>query len=212
MPDALDTIRAARVTVGESQNRKSHKVDAYGAGAMLDRMSVRARLEHRALRKTIVLLMASLLLLGVSTTEECSGGDAVAFEEILVGDFRPFHDGPSDLVIRNERQWCEFWGQAHGIRTEPPRCDRSLVDFRHEVVIASAITGPSGCYTIDITHIEAVQRGRGALRVFTRDTVPGPNCICTLSLVFRVKAVVVSKPVGRVVFIHDPATLECGER
>lgn len=163
------------------------------------------------MRKTIILLMASLLLLGVARPEACSG-DAVAFEEVLFGNFRPFYDGPTDLVIRNERQWCEFWKQAHGNRTGPPRCDRSLVDFRHEVVIASALAGSNGCYTIDIIRIEAGQRGRGALRVFARDTVPGPHCICTLSLVFRVKAVVVSKPVGRVLFIHEPATLQCGER
>ena len=159
------------------------------------------------MRRIIILLVASLLLLGVPAAQ-ASSGDNVAFEEVLFGDFGFFYDGPSDLVIRNPRQWCEFWNQTHGTQTDPPSCDLSLVDFQYEVVIASAIAGGNGCYRIDITRIEAGP-GRGALRVFARDTVPDRHCICTQSLVFRVQAVVVSKPVGRVRFIHETATLQC---
>ena len=159
------------------------------------------------MRKTVIFLVASLLVLGAAKAEASDGAD-VAFEEVLLGQFSLFYDGPSDLVIRNEGQWCEFWEQAHGNRSEPPPCDLSLVDFRDEAVIASAIGGSNGCVTINITHIEA-GHGRGSLRVFVRDTVPGPFCICTQSLVFPVHAVVVSKPVGRVRFIHETAELQC---
>jgi hypothetical protein len=92
----------------------------------------------------------------------------------------------------------------------------SLVDFRHEVVIASSIRGSNGCVGIGIANIESgrrhrrgLGRRRGGLRVFVRDIVPGPNCICFQSLVFPVRAVVVSKPVGRVSFIHETAVLQC---
>jgi hypothetical protein len=167
------------------------------------------------MRKTIVLISAALLWLGVAGAE-ASGGDDVVFEEIFFGDFGHFYDGPTDLVIRNERQWCEFWKQAHGIRVEPPPCDLTLVDFRHEVVIASSIRGSNGCVGIGIANIESgrrhrrgLGRRRGGLRVFVRDIVPGRNCICTQSFVFRVRAVVVSKPVGRVSFIHETAITQC---
>jgi len=160
------------------------------------------------MQKMLILLVSALMLLGVAGAET-SRADDVEFEEILAGDFGLSYDGPTDLVIRNERQWCEFWEQAHGVRTEPPPCDLSVVDFRHEAVIASAFAGSNGCISIDITHIEA-RHGRGDLSVFTRDTVPGRSCLCTLSFVFPVHAVVVSKPVGRVSFIHDTATLQCG--
>ena len=157
--------------------------------------------------RIIIPLVASVLFLGASTVQ-ASGEDEVAFAEVLVGDFGLFYDGPSDLVIRNQRQWCEFWEQAHDTRADPPSCDLSLLDFRHEVVIASAIAGGNGCYRIDITGIEA-EPGRGELRVFARDTVPDRHCICTQAMVFRVQAVVVSRPVGRVRFIHETATLQC---
>lgn len=167
------------------------------------------------MRRIIILLAAALLWLGVAGAE-ASGGDDVAFEEIFVGDFGLFYDGPTDLVIRNERQWCEFWEQAHGRRAEPPPCDLSLVDFRHEVVIASSMPGSNGCVGIGIANIESgrghrrgLGRRRGGLRVFVRDIVPGRNCLCTQSFVFPVRAVVVSKPVGRVSFIHETAITQC---
>ena len=166
------------------------------------------------MRMTILLVFSGLLLTGIANSE--SPGDTdVAFEEILVGDFGVRYDGPTDLVIRNERQWCDFWEKAHAIRTEPPPCDLSLVDFRREAVIATAVAGSNGCVRTDITHIET-RRGhrarggrRGGLRVFVRDAFPGRNCLCTLSFVFPVQAVVVSKPVGRVRFMHETATLQC---
>jgi hypothetical protein len=167
------------------------------------------------MRKIVILLAAALLWLGVAGAE-ASDRDDVEFEEIFVGDFGLFYDGPTDLVIRNERQWCEFWIQAHGRRAEPPPCDLSLVDFRHEVVIASSNRGNNGCVRVGIADIEAGrwhQRGlgsrRGGLRVFVRDTFPGRNCLCTQSFVFPVRAVVVSKPVGRVSFIHETVISQC---
>jgi len=98
--------------------------------AKLERLAVRAKWRDLALPRIIILLVASLLLLGVPAAQ-ASSDDDVAFEEVLVGDFGFFYDGPSDLVIRNQRQWCEFWEQAHGTRADPPSCDLSLVDFRH---------------------------------------------------------------------------------
>lgn len=163
------------------------------------------------MRKTIALLAALLLLLLLGAAEaEASNGDDVAFEEVLLGDFGLFYDGPLDLVIRNERQWCEFWMEAHGSRAEPLPCDLSLIDFRHELVIASATVGSNGCFGINIPQIERERRrGRGRLRVFVREIIPGRNCICTQAFVFPVRAVVVSKPVGRVGFIHETAILQC---
>ena len=53
-------------------------------------------------------------------------------------------------------------------------------------------------------------RGRGALRVFIRERVPGRDCLCFQSFVSPVHAVVVDKPVGRVDFVHDTSVLQCG--
>lgn len=171
--------------------------------------------------RTLVLLVVTLLLLG-SARSERSGGGEVSFEEILFGDLGGGYGGPTDFVIRNPRQWCDFWRQAHSRLIEPLPCDRSLVDFRRDVVIASAFGGPNGCFGVEITDITAWRRhryqhqrglgrdrGRGRLRVFVRDIVPGTGCICTQSLVFPVRAVVVSKPVGRVRFVHQAETLQC---
>jgi hypothetical protein len=173
------------------------------------------------MRKSILLLFLLLLaawsLSGVARAES-NARTEVSFDVILDGDFGPFYDGPTDLVIRNERQWCRFWDLVHGIRTEPPPCDQSLVDFRREVVVASSRPGVSGCYSTDIERIETerwhrrgIRRKRSPLKVFVQDTVPGSGCSCAQSLVFPAQAVVVAKPVGRVRFIHETVTLDCSE-
>lgn len=168
--------------------------------------------------RLLVLLVASLLLMGVSTAEDCAGGGEVEFEELLFGgpshrQFPSSYNGPTDLVIRNERQWCQFWELAHGNRTDPPPCDTSLVDFRREAVIATARAGSNGCVTVDLVGLEASEQyGRFLLTALVRDTGPGRGCICSAAFVFRVKAYVVSEPMGLVDFVHEPATLECGER
>ena len=116
---------------------------------------------------------------------------------------------PEDLVIRTEKQWCEFWARAHSARTKPPPCDLGVADFRYEAIVATAIGSRSnGCFGVAVSCIET-SRGRGALRVFVRERVPGPRCICTLSLVSPVHAVVVDKPIGRVDFVHEISVLQC---
>ncbi len=116
---------------------------------------------------------------------------------------------PEDLVIRTEKQWCEFWARAYSAGTNPPPCDLGVADFQSEAIVAAAIGNRgNGCFGVSISCIES-SLGRGALRVLIRERVPGPGCICTQSLVSPVHAVVVDKPVGRVDFVHETTVLEC---
>ena len=137
--------------------------------------------------------------------------DNVPFDAILSASASTFEfPEPEDLVIQTEKQWCEFWARAHSARMSPPPCDLGLADFRHEAIVATAIGNrPSGCFGVSVSCIET-SRGRGALRVFIRDRVPGPGCSCTASFVSPIHAVVVDKPVGRVDFVHEISVLQCG--
>jgi hypothetical protein len=150
-----------------------------------------------------------LSVAGPSASKPACRGD-VPFDPILSASASPFEfPEPEDFVIRTEKQWCEFWARAHSARTNPPPCDLGLADFRYEVIVATAIGSRSnGCFGVAVSCIET-SRGRGALRVFIRERVPGPRCICTLSLVSPVHAVVVDKSVGRVDFVHEISVLQC---
>lgn len=136
--------------------------------------------------------------------------DDVPFDRVLSASATPFEfQEPGDLVIRTEKQWCEFWARTHGTRAVPLPCDLGVADFRHEVILATAIgSRPNGCFGVAISCIET-SRGRGALRVFIRDREPGSSCICTQALISPVHAVVVDKPVGRVEFVHESSVLQC---
>jgi hypothetical protein len=135
---------------------------------------------------------------------------AVEFEDLPLRDqFSLGFYEPQDLVIRNPRQWCRFWQQVHvGVSPVPP-CDLSGIDFRREVVIASALGGrPNGCFAAGILSITRV-RGPRRLQVLVEERVPGRGCLCTQALVWPVAAVAVPKPVGRVEFIHGQSLLRC---
>jgi hypothetical protein len=154
-------------------------------------------------------VLTGVLLLSLGWTGLASAqGGSVAFRVVLHRTLSRFAE-PHDFVLRNEEQWCRFWLEAHGALLEPPPCDRSVVDFRHEIAIAST-TGsrPSGCYDV---HVAQITRARGArrIRVLVDESIPGANCGCTTAFVHPVEAVAVSKPVGPVEFVHRERPRDC---
>jgi len=156
----------------------------------------------------LLFLTLFLLLSGTANAGPACEEDDVAFEVVLLQSFPFSFDAPRDFVIRNERQWCTFWRQVHLNLDPAPACDRAAIDFRHELVIASTTgSGPNGCYGVDIPEIKRI-RGRG-IRVFVNERIPGPDCLCTLSFVSPIQAVVVSEPVERVEFVHEETVLDC---
>ena len=133
--------------------------------------------------------------------------DAVEFRVLDVQQGTPELSAPADLVIRDERQWCEFVAAT----LSPVPCDEFGIDFGREVVIASAIGArPNGCYSVAIRSITKIRRPR-RLQVIVAELFPGRGCTiaCTQAIVYPVAAVVVSKPVGRVEFLHQQVSRSC---
>jgi hypothetical protein len=160
------------------------------------------------MRIHVLVGLATLAMAGPSASDPACR-DNLPFHSIFASNALNLEfPEPEDLVIRTEKQWCEFWARAHSAGTSPPPCDLGLADFQSEAVVATAIGNRgSGCFGVSISCIET---SRGALRVLIRERVPGPGCICTQSLVSPVHAVVVDKPVGLVDFVHETTALECG--
>ena len=140
----------------------------------------------------------------------CEVGE-LGFEVLPTGFFgRGFLDsglGP-DFVIRNRRQWCEFWRTAHSglYRSDtglPPPCDKSLVDFRNELVIAT-LGGAGTCIAVAVERIEQ-KPGSRDVTVFVNDIqyVTANGCGCLQFVNYPVQAVVVAEPIGRVEFVHE---------
>jgi hypothetical protein len=161
--------------------------------------------------RSVALIAGLLLLPGAAGIAESGTNERpLEFRHVLSGSFSPFFfSGLPDRVIRNQQQWCRFWEAAHATLVDPPACDRSLVDFRREVVITTGVPGPDGCHGIEIDGIEA-RRGRQVVRVYANDIVPGMACICTQSVVYPVLAVAVRRTIGRVRFVHETVVLDCG--
>ena len=132
---------------------------------------------------------------------------SLSFESILSTQFSPLSE-PEDLVIEDEEAWCLFWDRLHSNQTPQPPCDRDLVDFSHQAVLASAIGWRSNlCYSASIT---AVEPGGGErLKVFVREIAPGPGCGCFLALATPVDVVVVDKPVSIADFFHETRINRC---
>jgi len=153
-------------------------------------------------------LLVFLSWTAIATAQPACVVDFVDFEVISLKSFGIFAE-PHDFVIRNERQWCRFWRKAHAAFVEPPPCDRSAVDFQHEMVLASTSgPQPNACFGLRIAEITRV-RGALGIQVFVDESTPGPSCVCAAVIVFPVQAVVVSKPVGPVEFVHQSTSRRC---
>ena len=159
--------------------------------------------------QTLGLLLVLAFASPSAADHECR--DTVPFDSVL-SSIRGGISGPlpeQTHVLRTQRQWCELWNLAHSGLTDPPPCDVGAADFRHEVIVAVARWNFGGsCHGISVSCIDATH-GRGALRVFVREFVPGPGCQCTQNFSSKVHAVVVDKPVGRVEFVTETAVLQC---
>jgi hypothetical protein len=158
------------------------------------------------------LLIVVLCFVPFATTPAaptCEGD--VGFEEVLSRSLGSGITEPVDRIIRNEHQWCGFWGELHSRISPAPPCDTSLVDFSEEVAIVTAL-GPRGntCYGVRVTCIDTAGGKTSALSVFVQDIVPGPDCACGWAIVYPVHVVKVDKPVSQLSFRHETAVLDCG--
>lgn len=111
-----------------------------------------------------------------------------------------------DHVFRDEESWCAFWSLAAvGLSDRPVLCPE--VDFRHEVVIASGAVTPARCGGLEIESIERIG-SRRAVGVVVQHQIP--DCPCLLLAVdIPIHAVVVSRPIGEVEFVHESIQVEC---
>ena len=139
---------------------------------------------------------------------ECT--DGVAFQSILSQSAPRFEfTGPETFVFRKEREWCEFWDRVHADFQDPPPCDVSQVDFRHQAVVAAAVGDRSNtCFGVVIPCVDA-PKGRGRLRARVVEITPGTGCGCGFALTSPIHAVVVDKPVGRVDFDQRLCEFQC---
>lgn len=101
------------------------------------------------------------------------------------------------LVITSQLDWDEFW-QMHssGLGDE----EAPEVDFSSERVIAATMgERPNGCYGIRITEV-GLDAAAGQTRVNVTSKVPGPEEMCTQSLVHPYHFVAVADDGTEVVF------------
>lgn len=130
-------------------------------------------------------------------------GESIPFESILKTSVAFVFDGPQDFVIRDENEWCAFWDRLNSQRlTEPPPCNRNLVDFSREVVFATATgTLSSNCGdSIEVTDVR-VDESRDAVQVFVQQRKP--RCACGLTIIGPVDVVKVNGPIGDVEFVRQ---------
>lgn len=170
-------------------------------------------------RNLLLCYGAALALVAVLCPSPALSGDRalerVRFEEVLVGGASAFPPPPpGDRVIRTQNDWRTLWEQVFAFRDPVPPCDVDLVDFRHEVVLAS-VRDPagSGCSNVQVERVRRVARHRRGrvLLVDVRDSDPGRGCLCTQSFQTPIHAVVVPRPVGRVYFAHSAVDQVCSD-
>lgn len=144
----------------------------------------------------------------ISLPEPACGVGEIGFEVVPLAEARIsiLESGGPDFVIRNQRQWCEFWRFTHSGLENPPTCDRSVADT--ELVIATTSVGGSTCYGIAIERIQQLPGSRD-VTVFVNDINPGNGCICGAGFGRPLQAVVVAEPIARVEFVHEPKVIDC---
>ena len=137
----------------------------------------------------VVVLLNVLVTVAHAQTSPCAGSE-VPYDTVLQ---RPAPDldleDQDAVVIRNERQWCEFWGWS-----KP--CDTYGIDFSNEVALAVYV--PQGtCSMGDLT--ELCSAGGRHLRVVV-DVVAYIPCLP-----------VVIPPVWDVIEVDKPVATACTE-
>jgi hypothetical protein len=114
-------------------------------------------------------------------------GHEIPYEFVLERP-APYLD-PEDqdaVVIRNEKQWCEFWGW------DKP-CDTAGIDFSNEVALAVYLPQVPACDTRDLT--EVCGAGGRHLRVVV-DVVVNRPCLVPAFIPSHWYVVTVDKPVA----------------
>src|SRR4029453_16919121 len=83
-----------------------------------------------------------------------------------------------EAIIRNECAWIDFWTE-HADNVFPPPPPPTIDFDKYAVVAVISGTRPSGCYGMEITHIDNAGCGR---TIHVRERVPCPGELCTLAL------------------------------
>lgn len=83
---------------------------------------------------------------------------------------------PMTVIVKDAQSWAQLWKRHTGTTGDVPP-----IDFSTTIVIG-VFRGvlPNGCYSTEITD---VYREDQAITVERRDTVPGPEAVCTLAIV-----------------------------
>lgn len=151
---------------------------------------------HSALR----LLMLFVLAWVAPTAAGAEPNRELDFETVFEGRVLGGLRLTGDYVFRDKQSWCRFWGQLVRGMIPPPPC--APVDFRHEVAIASVATG--ACSELEIQSIERAG-SRRAVSVLVQSRVDP----CPLLVVLDWgHAVVVSRRIGDVEFVHETIPLD----
>jgi hypothetical protein len=133
----------------------------------------------------VVVSLSVLATVAHAQTSPCAGSE-VPYDTVLQ---RPAPDldleDQDAVVIRNERQWCEFWGWS-----KP--CDTYGIDFRNEVALAVYMPDWA-CDRADLT--ELCSAGGRHLRVVV-DVVASRPCLLPVVIPPRWYVIRVDKPVA----------------
>ncbi len=133
----------------------------------------------------VVVSLSVLATVAHAQTSPCAGSE-VPYDTVLQ---RPAPDldleDQDAVVIRNERQWCEFWGWS-----KP--CDTYGIDFSNEVALAVYMPDWA-CDRADLT--ELCSAGGRHLRVVV-DVVASRPCLLPVVIPPRWYVIEVDKPVA----------------
>lgn len=83
---------------------------------------------------------------------------------------------PMTVIVKDAQSWAQLWNRHTGTTGNVPP-----IDFSTTIVIG-VFRGvlPNGCYSTEITDVYRVTQ---TITVERRDTVPGPEAVCTLAIV-----------------------------
>lgn len=117
------------------------------------------------------------------------------------------YGGKKNYVINNNEDWQSLWNKVYSIQKPTPPLP--TVDFSKDIVIAvfQGVQG-SGGYSIEIIKIVEAEN---SIKVFVRETSPGPSCTVTDALTQPYHIIKISKTDKEVIFKTEKKITVCEE-
>ncbi len=135
----------------------------------------------------------------------------LTFEAIEKGVYSGYdesrYEGKTKYVINNNEDWQFLWNEVYSIQQPTPLLP--TVDFSKDIVIAvfQGVQG-SGGYSIEIIKIIEAEN---SIKVFIRETSPGPSCEVTAALTQPYHIIKTSKIDKEVIFKTEEKITMCEE-